>query len=69
MTLLTGGRIPAPLHKVPWIDRGSKPRRCSAPFFLRPSPEYVLVPRKAGPEAALTYREFIERHAVRPWRL
>jgi len=66
---LTGGKIGAPLHMVPYVDRSGGAHRYSAPFFLRAGPETVLVPTDSS--RAMTCRSLMQRHSVglRPWRL
>eukprot|EP00811_Abedinium_folium_P020702 NODE_2969_length_2114_cov_3.300956.p1 GENE.NODE_2969_length_2114_cov_3.300956~~NODE_2969_length_2114_cov_3.300956.p1 ORF type:complete len:512 (-),score=143.13 NODE_2969_length_2114_cov_3.300956:326-1861(-) len=66
---LTGGACPAPIHRVPWVARGDRPRRISMPFFLRAAPRAQLVAQPSG--ISLSCRALMERHStgLRPWRL
>merc|ERR1712014_275916 len=66
---MSGGKIRAPVHRVPWIDDRPGPPRLSAPFFLRAAPGAELVAMDTG--EAMDCRSFMEHHAVgmRPWRL
>ncbi|GMH99819.1 hypothetical protein TrVE_jg2117 [Triparma verrucosa] len=61
LAFLSRGKVQAPIHWVP-VSNGVG-GRCSAPFFLRASPNAVL-------NDEMTTREFCEKHAVgpRPWR-
>ena len=61
LAFLSRGKVQAPIHWVP-VSNGVE-GRCSAPFFLRSSPNAVL-------NEEMTTREFCEQHAVgpRPWR-
>lgn len=69
LAFLTGGQLHAPLHRVPWVERGSRPARCATPFFLRAAPWAVLTDPTGSIE--ITCRQLMERHcaARRPWRL
>jgi hypothetical protein len=69
LSFLTGGALQAPLHRVPWVERGAQPPRCAAPFFLRAAPWALL--RDPSGARELTCRELMEGHcaAHRPWRL
>lgn len=68
LAFLTAGALQAPVHRVPWVERGARPPRCAAPFFLRAAPWALL--RNPSGSVALSCRELMERHCAtrRPWR-
>ncbi|KAJ1633726.1 hypothetical protein T492DRAFT_979497 [Pavlovales sp. CCMP2436] len=68
LSFLTGGALQAPVHRVPWVERGARPQRCAAPFFLRAAPWATV--RDPSGAVELSCRQLIERHCAtrRPWR-
>lgn len=68
LAFLTAGALQAPVHHVPWVERGARPPRCAAPFFLR-APPWALLRDPTG-SIELSCRELMERHCAtrRPWR-
>eukprot|EP00928_Gymnodinium_smaydae_P071379 TRINITY_DN54991_c0_g1_i1.p1 TRINITY_DN54991_c0_g1~~TRINITY_DN54991_c0_g1_i1.p1 ORF type:complete len:309 (-),score=17.86 TRINITY_DN54991_c0_g1_i1:521-1327(-) len=69
LTYCTQNPIHAPVHRVPYVDRGRGDRRLAMPFFLRAAPSAILTPSNS--QESMSCRELMERHAVglRPWRL
>ena len=75
LTFLSGGEIPAPLHRV--RSPSSASGRLSMPFFLRARPLALLTPLQrepscegAGKLAARVCQDYTieELYARRPWR-